>query len=175
MAIDLGAIAKGYAADEVSRGLISLGLPNHLVAIGGELRAHGICRGEPWQVGIETPTPDLRRVMLRTALHDASLSTSGDYRNFFESGGVRYCHEIDPATGRPVTHRLASVSVRHPRGMTADALATALMVLAPDEGYALATRDGIAAIFIIRVGERFEVRATPGFESSLEKSPADPR
>ena len=93
-------------------------------------------------------------------LRDAGLSSSGDYRDFFEENGIRYGHTIDPATGMPVSHGLAAVSVLDRSTMRADALATALMVLGPAAGDALAERDGIAALFIIRAGAGFEERTS---------------
>src|SRR6185437_8932223 len=120
-------------------------------------------QGRPWKVGIETPTPDVRRVFCQVTLLDESLSTSGDYRNFFDAAGKRFCHEINPRTGRPIEQGLASVSVIHPSGAYADAMATALMVLGPTEGYALACKLKLAAMFIVRHSDHFETLRTPDF------------
>ena len=165
--VDLGGIAKGYAADSVAAYLKSIGVGDYLVAVGGELRASGFSRdGRQWRVGIETPTPDVRRIFRQLDLRDASLSTSGDYRNFFDAGGKRFCHEIDPHTGRPIETNLASVSIIHPSGTYADAMATALMVLGPQEGYELACRLKLAVLFIVRRSDHFETRQTPEFEKA---------
>ena len=99
---------------------------------------------------------------------DEAISTSGDYRNFFQRGGQRYSHTIDPRTGHPVRHRLASVSVIAPNTMEADALSTAFMVLGPDEGLALARQLDVAALFLSHgTGGAFEPRMTRGFAARL--------
>jgi thiamine biosynthesis lipoprotein len=160
--IDLSAIAKGYAADRVSATLVQQGLPDHMVEIGGEVCARGRNgNGEAWKIGIERPSAGGRAVHLAVNLADLSLATSGDYRNYYERDGVRISHTIDPRTGRPITHNLASVSVINSSCMTADALATALGVLGPYQGFELAERHDIPALFLIRVGDGvFEERQT---------------
>jgi thiamine biosynthesis lipoprotein len=166
--VDLSAIAKGYAAGLVGDRLEELGATDYLVLVGGEVRSRGLSHlGRPWHVGIETPTPGVRRVLYTVELKDLSLSTSGDYRNFFESGGHRYCHEIDPTTGRPTTRAPASVTVGHASNAYADAMATALMVLGPEEGYALAQKLDLAALFTIRGDKQFEARSTRQFRKLL--------
>jgi thiamine biosynthesis lipoprotein len=161
LAIDLSAIAKGDAANRVAALLDARGFTDHLIAIGGELRGRGASSGESaWPVGIEVPTPDVRRVLRRVDLHNASLSTSGNYRNFVELAGQRFGHEIDPKTGRPVNHALASVSVLHSDGAYADAMATALFVLGPDAGYELAKRMNLSTLFITRGDGEFVTRGT---------------
>jgi thiamine biosynthesis lipoprotein len=144
--IDLSAIAKGFAADRVSEMLVRERLPNHMVEVGGEVRARGVNgSGQTWRIGVEKPTPEGRAVHLVVPLANLSLATSGDYRNFYERDGVRISHTIDPRSGRPISHNLASVSVIHASCMTADGLATALGVLGPDEGFDLAERHDIPA------------------------------
>jgi thiamine biosynthesis lipoprotein len=171
--VDLSAIAKGYAAELVSRRLDALGAGDYLIAVGGEMRARGFSPlGQPWRVGIETPTPGVRRVLCRVALPAGSLSTSGDYRNFFDQNGRRYSHEIDPATGEPTTRAPASVTVADASGAYADAMATALMVMGPDTGYALALKFGLPVLFILRGAEEFQIRATPEFEKLMIDGPA---
>jgi thiamine biosynthesis lipoprotein len=178
--VDLSAIAKGYAAELVSRRLDALGLSDYLIAVGGEMRVRGLSpQGQAWRVGIETPTPGTRRVLCRVALSAGSLSTSGDYRNYFEKDGRRYSHEIDPATGGPSTRAPASVTVADASGAYADAMATALMVMGPDEGYALARKLGLPVLFITRGTGEFHMRATPQFERMMlagaETAPATNR
>ena len=178
--VDLSGIAKGDAAERVGRRLDALGATDYLIAVGGEMRARGRSpAGRPWRVGIETPTPGTRRVLCEVELPGGfSLSTSGDYRNYFDSEGHRYSHEIDPATGRPAADAPASVTVAHASGGYADAMATALMVLGSDRGYALAERLGLPALFILRKHDQFEARATPAFQPLLMEAPtsapADP-
>ena len=162
--IDLSSIAKGYAVDVLAEMLDSLDIANYLVEIGGELRGKGLNRrGEQWRIGIEAPSSGKRAVYAVIALDDVAVATSGDYRNYFEKNGQRYSHTIDPVTGRPITHKLASVTVVGRSAMQADAMATALMVLGPDKGYALAEREGLAACFIIRSGQGFTDRQTTAF------------
>jgi len=179
IACDLSAVAKGYAVDEVARGLEALGHGAFLVEIGGELRARGERPGGgPWRVAIEAPDATVRRVHRVVALHDMAMATSGDYRNYYERDGRRISHTIDPRTGRPITHRLASVTVLHREAARADAWATALDVLGPDEGYAVALREGLAAYLIERLeapvaGEEgaYRILVTPAFEPYLVAGP----
>ncbi len=163
VACDLSAIAKGYAVDRVSEILSDLGQPNHMVDIGGEIRTSGVnSEGRPWRIAIEKPetTGGIQRAV---SLENLAMATSGDYRNFYEKDGVRLSHTIDPRTGRPVAHSLASVAVVEPTCMRADGFATALMVLGEDEGYALAERLELTALFIVRTDDGFEERPTPAF------------
>lgn len=133
--VDLSAIAKGYAVDEVSRFLESQGHSSYFVEIGGEVRASGTRPdGSPWRVGIELPRSDARELQRVIALTRGSLAGSGSYRNFWEHQGRRYSHTIDPRTGYPIHHRLVSVSIWAEDGITADALATAVMVLGLERG-----------------------------------------
>ena len=169
--LDLSAIAKGYAVDLLAAYLDSRGLANYLVEIGGEVWGRGHNRhGRPWRIAIEKPDPGSRSVHDVVQLDGQGIATSGDYRNFFEQGGRRYSHSIDPASGHPVEHDLASVTVLAPSVMRADALATALLVLGPERGLALAEHQGLAALFIIREGEGFSAVATPEFERYREQS-----
>jgi thiamine biosynthesis lipoprotein len=170
--IDLSAIAKGFAADRASEALARRGLSNHMVEVGGEVCARGFNGSRQyWRIGIERPTVQGRSVQLVVPLADLSLATSGNYRNFFERDGVRISHTIDPRTGRPISHNLASVSVIHASCMTADALATALGVLGPDEGLALAERHDIPAYFLVRVADGvFEERETRVWSALIENS-----
>ena len=152
VSINLGAIAKGYSADLIARSLEKHGISNYLVEIGGDLITKGLNeQGVPWRVGIEKPDERGRSVQLVVSVRDMGMATSGDYRNFFlDEEGRRMSHIIDPVTGRPVTHRLASVTVLADNGMRADGLATALLVLGEPEGRALAEKLNISAYFITR-------------------------
>lgn len=166
MYVDLSAIAKGYAVDEVARVLDEHDVTSYLVEIGGELRARGSkSDGSPWKVAIERPLQGERSVQSVLELRDTSIATSGDYRNYREKDGKRFSHTIDPRTGRPVDHALASVSVIAPSAMRADALATAIMVLGPEAGYRLVTQEALAAQLIVREDDQFRVLATPQFEA----------
>jgi len=162
--IDLSAIAKGYGVEHVAAGLTELGLSRFLVEIGGEVRANGTRRdGRAWRVGIEKPDDAARSLYGAIELVDEAIATSGDYRNFHESEGVRYAHIIDPRTGFPIRFRGASVSVVHAHAAMADAWATALIVLGPEAGYDLADGAGIAALFVMGSNGEFRSRASPAF------------
>lgn len=167
--VDLSAIAKGHGVDRVVDRLSAAGCDAMLVDVGGEVRGVGPSpAGRPWHIGVEVPDPDSEgRVERILSLQDAAVATSGDYRNFFEDRGRRYSHTIDPRTGYPVQHDLASVSVMHPSAMWADGYATLLTVLGPDEGLDFARRNGLAALFIVRTENGFEERYTEKLEGAL--------
>jgi thiamine biosynthesis lipoprotein len=153
MRLDLSAVAKGYAVDRLAWHLQSQGVAHYLVEVGGELRGAGFKPdGQPWWVALEQveDAPGAQPVPLVLALHGLSVATSGDYRRYFEHGGRRHSHTIDPRNGRPVGHGLASVTVLHPQCMAADAWSTALGVLGPEAGMALAEAQGLAARFVHR-------------------------
>lgn len=161
--LDLSSIAKGYGVDRVAEYLLQQGVGAFLVEVGGELRAHGRKPdGSDWQVAVELPHDEDAAAAV-VALEGLSIATSGDYRRYFDDDGQRYSHTIDPRSARPVSHRLASVTVLHAQCMQADALATALTVMGPEAGMAYANRHGLAALFLIRDGDGFVARATPGF------------
>ena len=151
------------------------GLGHFMVEIGGEVVVGGSkVSGDPWRIGIEEPASDASS---KARLHGAvelldgmALATSGNYRNYREVDGVRVSHVIDPATGSPITHALASVTVVHPEGCAAaDAWATALLVLGPEKGLEVAQREGLAAYLIVREGEGFVTRATSAMPEVLRR------
>jgi len=160
--IDLSAIAKGYAVDQVLLELNDVGYEDVMVEIGGEVRTSGKNPQQTvWQIGVERPDSIARRAGQVIALNEGALATSGDYRNFYEIDGRRISHTIDPRSGRPIEHRLASVSVVAPTCMMADAWATALNVLGPDGGLQTAEAQGLAAYFIVREEDGFrELRSS---------------
>jgi len=165
---DFSALAPGYAADRLASMLVERGIGGFLVDVGGELVARGRnAEGEPWQVAIERPADRKRRVAARVLpLQDAAIATSGDYRNYREVNGKRVTHIVDPRTGRPVSHRLASVTVVDSLCVRADALATALMVLGPEQGMELARRLDLAVLFMVRSSTGgFDDRTTPRFDA----------
>jgi thiamine biosynthesis lipoprotein len=166
--IDLSAIAKGYAVDRMAQYLLARGCESFLVEIGGEVRVHGRkSGGAAWRIGVESPDPDalggVLRVIRTEQLEGIAMATSGDYRNFLELGGQRFSHTIDPRTGVPVAHRLASVTVLHGSTLWADGFATLLNVMGPTEGFELAEREHLAALFVERTDTGFVERATSDF------------
>lgn len=162
---DLSAVAKGYAVDLIARMLEREGISDYFIEIGGEIRASGRnARGETWTVGIEEPLPDRRNIYKVLPLHNYAMATSGDYRNYYEENGKRISHTIDGRTGRPIDHDLASVTVFHDECMMADAYATALMVLGPDDGYLMAELLELPALFLTRNEDAtFKERVTPAY------------
>jgi thiamine biosynthesis lipoprotein len=168
---DLSAIAKGFGVDQVAEYLDSRGFSHYLVEIGGEVRAKGFNHeNQIWRVAIASPDPyggsPYRKII---GLKDASMATSGDYFNYFEKDGVRYSHTIDPSTGRPITHKLASVTVIHESCMTADAMATAINVLGPGKGYELAIKENLPVFMIIRGPKGFQENMTSRFAEMMRR------
>ncbi len=154
VAVDLASIAKGYGVDRIADLLAREGLHNFLVEIGGEIYAAGRrAPDRPWRAGINTPRPEalFDEVYAAFTLENRALATSGDYRNFVVIGGRTYSHVIDPRTGYPVDNGVVSASVTAGTCTRADGLATAVMVLGPDEGIALADRlPGIECLIVVR-------------------------
>jgi len=163
MEIDLSGIAKGYAADRVHEALREAGSREHLVEIGGEIRLAGA-----WGIGLETPVPGLAREVARSfRVRDLGIATSGGYRNFRSdpAAGGLLTHILDPRVGRPVARPAGSVTVLDDSALEADAWATALYALGPEEGAALAERLGIAALFLTVTPEgEIRERRSPAFE-----------
>ncbi|MCP4788301.1 MAG: (Na+)-NQR maturation NqrM [Fuerstiella sp.] len=151
--LNLSAIAKGYAVDALAAVLVEQNITSFMVDIGGENRG-GLpkANGNPWRAGIESPLstllPGQEQPFSRIVdLNESSVATSGDYRNFFEIDGVRYSHAIDPTTGWPVKEPPAAVSVVHQSCMSADAWATAMMVLGSEKGLVVAREEGLSVLF----------------------------
>lgn len=166
--LDLSAIAKGYAVDRVAQALEDLGIRRYLVEVGGEIRAgNGKARNVPWQVAVEEPVVELRQIHKVLGLANVSMATSGDYRNYYELDGKRYSHTIDPRNGRPIQHNMVSVSVVMPQCAMADAWATALMVLGPEQGMALAEANHLPVYMIVKTGDGFESRHSNAFRQYL--------
>ena len=175
LTLDLDSIAPGYAVDLVAARLEAAGQRRYMIEIGGELRVRGRnAHDEAWRIGIERPDASGRSVDRVVQLEAGAVSTSGDYRDFFESAGIRYSHTLDPRSGRPVTHGLASVTVLQRTAAEADGLATALSVLGPFEGYELAERMGWAALFIERTPDGLQPRETRAFTQAVETGESRP-
>lgn len=164
LAADFSSVAKGLAADAMGQCLARLGCRDHLVAVGGDLRAAGGGpRGDGWPVGIEDPAAGQARPARTLLLREAALSTSGNHRNVRLVGGRRVGHILDARTGRPAVGPLVAVSVVAPSGAEASGLATGLFALGATEGEALARREGIAALFLLEADGDRKVRETPTF------------
>lgn len=169
--LDLSAIAKGHGVDRVARLLEERGIDNYLVEIGGELRTLGVNpKGAKWRIGIEKPVATGNVVQVPVEISGFAMATSGDYRNYYERDGVRYAHSIDPRDGRPLQHRLASVTVIADTCAEADGLATALNVMGAEAGLQLAEREGLAVYMLVKSDEGFEPIASTAFQPFLERS-----
>ncbi len=171
--LDLGAIAKGFGVDQVAELLRKNRLHHFIVEIGGETLAEGTnAQGEAWRVGVLRPDFSGRSLQGIAHLTDGkAIATSGNYRHFFrDENGILQAHIIDPRTAAPAQRDVASVSVLASDCLTADGLATALVVLGPEEGLPLLNSrfPGVEALFILSHTEnQFEEIATPGFAPTL--------
>ncbi|MCC6077229.1 FAD:protein FMN transferase [Pseudomonas sp. GCM10022188] len=173
--VDLNSIAAGHAVDRIAAWLEQQGVASYLVEATGELKMRGRKPdGSAWRIAIEEPREDQRVAQRTLELDGYGVSTSGDYRNYFEENGRRYSHTLDPRSGAPIAHKLAAVTVLHPKAVLADGLSTLLMVLGPEDGLAWAERQGIAAFFVTRAGDGYVTHATKAF-TALAKAPEDRR
>ncbi len=162
--VDLSTIAKGYGVDQVAELLASKGITDYLVEIGGEMRVAGVKpNGDPWRIAVEKPVTEQRAIQSILVVGNNAVATSGDYRNYFEQDGVRYSHLIDPRTGSPIQHNTVAVTVVHPSSMTADGLATALIVLGKDQALALAQREGLDVLIITKENGEFKEYTSGSF------------
>ena len=143
--INLSAIAKGYAVDEIARLIKMSGIKNFLVEIGGEVVASGSNRGDDWVVGVERPD---NKSPIPIALKDASIATSGNYRNYFIWEGKKYMHIFNPSTGLPANNDLSSATVIHPQSAMSDAYATAMMAMGSKKAIELANKLKLTALLI---------------------------
>lgn len=167
---DFNAIAKGYASDLAAAYLESKGIETMMVEIGGDLVARGLKPdGTPWRIGLEVPAEDMyaeQEWEFLVKLHNRAVATSGNYRKYYEVDGQKYSHTIDPVTGKPVTHNLLSVTVFAHDCMTADAFATAFMVMGlEDSKEFLENRTDMQAFFIFSAeGKDYATFQTPGID-----------
>lgn len=175
--LDLSAIAKGFGVDQVARALLQRGIDSFLVEVGGELRGTGVKPdGQPWWIALERPLPSSLRsatandasVETIAALYHLSVATSGDYRRYFEEGETRFSHTIDPRSGEPIRHGLASVTVLHRDCMAADAWSTALGVMGVEQGLKYANQHHLAVLFISRGASGFEEHMSTSLAALLQ-------
>jgi len=143
--LDMSAIAKGYTCDLIGDFLAEKGCENYMIDIGGEIVARGVnAKGKIWTIGIEEPIDNNmfgpQELNAVVQLPDKAMATSGNYRNFYIEDGVKYAHTIDPRTGYPVQHSILSSTVLANDCMTADAFATAFMVLGLEKGIEIANK-----------------------------------
>jgi thiamine biosynthesis lipoprotein len=173
--IDVNAIAQGYTVDIVYSYLESLGIKNFLIEVGGEVRVKGMHTDRPWKIGIDKPTDnndspgsDLQTII---RLHDRALATSGNYRKFYIEDGIRYSHTIDPFTGFPAKNSLLSATIIAKDCATADALATACMVMGtPRAKELIMSLKGVDAYFISSgKGQSYDIWMTDGLKELIEE------
>ncbi|MGY2182783.1 FAD:protein FMN transferase [Pseudomonas agarici] len=163
--VDFDSIAAGYTVDRIAERLTAMGIESFLAEVTGELKAVGRKPdGSPWRVALEEPRDD-RQVAQRVIDIDGyGVSTSGDYRNYFEQDGRRYSHTFDALTGAPITHGLAAVTVIDPSTLMADGLSTMLLILGPERGWDYAQEHDIAAFFVVRADTGFVTRTNLAFD-----------
>ncbi|HEY0940888.1 MAG TPA: FAD:protein FMN transferase [Steroidobacter sp.] len=171
--IDLNGIAPGYAVDLMAERLQALQVTQFVIDIGGEVRAQGRnARGELWRIAVEKPIDAESEPYAIVQLDNAAVTTSGEYRHYYDRDGRRYSHTIDPRTGWPVQHSLASVVVIGPSSMYTDAWATALNVLGSEAGLELAQKRAMPVMFIDAVANGLVPVATPQFEFYVAVPPS---
>jgi thiamine biosynthesis lipoprotein len=163
--VDFNSIAAGYAVDTIAAKLDALGIHNYLAEATGELKAAGKkLDGSAWKIALEEPRDDQQVAERIINVDGYGVSTSGDYRNYFEQGGRRYSHTFDARSGAPITHTLASVTVINPSTLMADGLSTLLLILGPERGWDYAQKHDIGAFFVIRADTGFVTRTNQAFE-----------
>ena len=167
--IDLSSIAKGFGVDQVADVLEQNHVQNYMVEIGGEIRAKGKnSENKAWQIAIEKPNNTGERAVQEViGLNNMAMATSGDYRIYFEENGQRFAHEIDPKTGYPIQHHLASITVLAPSSMTADGLSTGLFVLGEDKALEVAERENIPVYLIMKTEQGFKTKMSSAFQKLL--------
>lgn len=166
--VDLSATAKGFGVDKTFNLLKKLGYKNFMIEIGGEVRTAGLNqKNEKWKIGI-AEADHSGKVNKVIELSDFSMATSGDYWNYFEEDGIRYSHTINPETGRPITHKLASVTVFDSTCLKADGFATALFVMGEEKSYKFAVDMELAVYQIVKKDNGFEIVKSPKFIELFE-------
>lgn len=174
LAVDFSAIAKGFAVDALAKIVREQGFADFMVEIGGEVRTSGKSpRGTAWQIALEAPDRKQRSAQYVVPVQDRALASSGDYRNYFEHNGKFYSHTIDPRTGYPVTHRTAAVSVLADDCASADAWATALLVMGAQKGLELAKQQQLAILFMSRDGDSIVTETSSNFPTYKSATNSD--
>lgn len=166
--VDLSTVGEGYAADHLAQLMARNGISRYLVSVGGALASRGMnAEGKPWRVAIQKPTDRENAVQAVVDINGHGISTSGSYRNYYELDGKRLSHVIDPATGRPITHKLVSATVIAPTALEADTWDTGFMVLGPEKAREVALAQGLAVYLISKEKDGFSVWMSPQFKSYL--------
>ncbi|WKX25505.1 FAD:protein FMN transferase ApbE [Tatumella ptyseos] len=170
--VDLSTVGEGFAADHLARLMEEQGVRNYLVSVGGALISRGQHQqGQPWRVAVQKPTDKFNQAQVIVDLQGHGISTSGDYRNYYELEGKRISHIIDPSTGQPIEHHLVSATVIATTALEADAWDTGLMVLGTEKAKALANKLHLAVYLITKQGDNFVGWASPTFKTFLVNEP----
>ena len=166
--VDLSTVGEGYAADHLARLMEQEGISRYLDSVGGALVSRGMNGdGQPWRVAIQKPTDRENAVQAIVDINGHGISTSGSYRNYYELDGKRISHVIDPQTGRPIDHKLVSVTVIAPTALEADGWDTGLMVLGPERAQEVVRQQGLAVYMIVKEGDGFTTWMSPQFRTFL--------
>lgn len=167
--LDFNSIAAGHAVDLLAARLQAMGVTSFVAEATGELKAVGRKPdGSPWRIALQLPGPDRQMARRLYPVQGLSVSSSGDYRHYFEDNGQRYSHAFDARLGRPVDHDLAAVTVLDASAMQADGYSTLLLILGPQRAWAFAVEHELPAMFVTRTEGGFVSRATPAFERALK-------
>lgn len=166
--LNFSAIAKGYGVDVVADYLSEQGVEHMMVEIGGEIVCRGVnSRGEVWKIGIDDPVSN-GNMTAAIAINNRAIATSGDYRNYYIRDGKKYSHTLNPHTGYPVEHSVLSVSIIADDCMTADAYATAFMVLGLEKSLqVLEAQPSLDALIIYDDNGEIQTYQTAGVEENL--------
>ncbi|WP_428943563.1 FAD:protein FMN transferase ApbE [Pantoea sp. FN060301] len=168
--VDLSTMGEGFATDHLARLMEDEGINSYLVSVGGAVLTRGHnATGQPWKVAIQKPTDKENAVQAVVDLQGHGISTSGSYRNYYELEGKRISHVIDPATGRPIQHRLVSATVIATTALEADGWDTGLMVLGEEKARALALREKLAVYLIMKKDDGFTTWMSPQFKAFIRQ------
>ncbi|EKT4569168.1 FAD:protein FMN transferase [Pseudomonas sp. GD03817] len=167
--LDFNSIVAGHAVDLIAARLQAMGVSSFVAEATGELKAVGRKPdGSPWRIALELPREDRQIARQVIPVNSLSVSTSGDYRHYFEQNGRRYSHTFDARLGRPVEHDLAAVTVLDASALLADGYSTLLLILGPQQGWDFAVAHDLAAVLVTRAEGGFVSRATPAFERAVK-------
>jgi len=167
--LDFNSIAAGHAVDLIAQRLQAMGISSFIAEATGELKAVGRKPdGSPWRIALELPREDRQIARQVIPVDGLSVSTSGDYRHYFEQNGRRYSHTFDARLGRPVAHDLAAATVLDASALKADGFSTLLLILGPERGWDFAVSHNLAAVLVTRAEGGFVSRATPAFSRAMK-------
>ncbi|WAB99685.1 FAD:protein FMN transferase [Pseudomonas putida] len=167
--LDFNSIAAGHAVDLIAARLRAMGIASFIAEVTGELKAVGRKPdGSLWRIALELPREDRQIARQVIPVDGLGVSTSGDYRHYFEQNGRRYSHTFDARLGRPVAHDLAAVTVLDASALQADGYSTLLLILGPERGWDFAIAHDLAAVLVTRAEGGFVSRATPAYQRALK-------